>query len=277
MEMGWTFNAGLLAKLLKTVWAVSHLPAAKALGLLTCGVYSLRETPDVVSSSDAYAARFAGPVGQWLLSEQNRALLSMLQPFAGSTVLDVGGGHGQYSKDLVEAGYPLTVVGSRAACAHRIQGLVQSGRCTFVEGDLLCLPWGDQSSDVVISFRQLSHLTDWRAFLGELTRVAGKCVVIDFPPSRSFNVLRPVLFPLKRAIENGTTRPYVSFRESDVRRELESHGFRVTGRRPLFGLPMVLHRKLNRLGLSRRAEALAGRMGWTRLFGSPLILRAERI
>ena len=53
-------------------------------------------SPDIASSTEGYAARFAGPVGQYLLQVQEQAVLEMLDrgPKSGR-VLEVGGGHCQ--------------------------------------------------------------------------------------------------------------------------------------------------------------------------------------
>ena len=59
--------------------------------------------PDVETASDDYAARFAGPVGAWMLQVQERAVLELIAPWPGASVLDVGGGHAQ----LAAGGDPI--------------------------------------------------------------------------------------------------------------------------------------------------------------------------
>ena len=66
------------------------------------------EDADVETSSDDYARRFAGAVGAFFLEIQARTTLDLLQPWPGSRVLDVGGGHGQVTGPLIEAGHPVT-------------------------------------------------------------------------------------------------------------------------------------------------------------------------
>ncbi|MDQ2673475.1 MAG: methyltransferase, partial [Chloroflexota bacterium] len=80
---------------------------------MTLAATPAREDADVESSSEAYARRFAGPVGQWFLELQARLTLESLAGLPpGATILDVGGGHAQLAPPLVEAGYRVTVVGS---------------------------------------------------------------------------------------------------------------------------------------------------------------------
>src|SRR5512138_1446494 len=153
-----------------------------------------RCAPDIDSSTEDYARRFAGPTGSWFLEVQERAALSLLQPWPGATVLDVGGGHGQLAGPLARRGYRVTVMGSDESCSTRIADLVQTGLVRFTTGDLLRLPFPDRSFDLVVSFRILGHVPAWPELVAELTRVADKAVLLDFASTRSVNFLAPLLF-----------------------------------------------------------------------------------
>lgn len=252
-------------------WLASH-----PLSLFVAGMSALSSTPDLVSSSDAYARRFRGAIGRWHLQVQNTALLKLLGEASQPTVLDVGGGHGQYTDELIAHGCQLTILGSTPETIHRIQAQVAAGKCRFLTGDFMHLPHPAQAFDVVISTRQLAHVDDPAGFLGELCRVARRAVIIDFPPRRSFNLFTWLLFPLKSLLENGSTRPYSVFSEEEIERILSTHGFRVSGREPLFCTPMALHRAIRWVGLFRVVEWVCGKLGLTRWMGSPVLLRADR-
>ena len=58
------------------------------------------ETPDIETSSAAYASRFAGSAGRYLLSVQSRAVVQAIADLPPGTALDVGGGHGQLVEPL---------------------------------------------------------------------------------------------------------------------------------------------------------------------------------
>ncbi len=90
-----------------------------------------REDADVETSSEGYARRFAGPVGRFFLDRQAEATLALLRLFPGASVLDVGGGHGQVTGPLVEAGYEVTVLGSDASCEARVREWTGPGRARF--------------------------------------------------------------------------------------------------------------------------------------------------
>ena len=83
-----------------------------------------REGADVVTSSDDYARRFAGAVGAYFLDVQARATLELLAPYPGASVLDVGGGHGQTTGPLVDAGHAVTILGSEASCEARVRASI---------------------------------------------------------------------------------------------------------------------------------------------------------
>ncbi len=233
------------------------------------------EDADVETSSDAYARRFSGAVGAWFLEVQARTTLELLAPWPRTTVLDVGGGHGQLTGPLLEAGHQVTIFGSAEACRERIRSWVDSGRAQFRSGNLLRLPWPDAAFDVVLSYRLLPHVVEWRELVRELCRVARRAVVVDYPTTRSVNAVSGLLFGLKKGVE-GDTRPFTVFKDAEIATALSDHAFRVTARRPEFAFPMALHRGLGLAPVSRALEGAARAVGLTAALGSPVILRAER-
>lgn len=230
------------------------------------------EIADVETSSAAYAARFAGTTGSWLLRVQSEATLSMLQSYPQATILEVGGGHGQLTPHLLKAGHSVSVLGSDQSCQEQIRPLVESGQCEFKVGDVLALPYDDNSFDVVISYRFLAHVEQWQAFLSELARVAKRAVLIDYPTLRSINCITPLLFPLKKSLE-GNTRPYTCYNEAKLLDYAQGIGLSVGDRYAQFFLPMVVHRMLKKPQLSAFLESTARLLGLSHLFGSPVIAK----
>jgi len=234
------------------------------------------EQPDIETASADYARRFSGPVGEWFLRVQEHACLRLLDRRRGGTVLDIGGGHAQIAVPLARAGCSVSVFGSAPACAGRLRQQADAAgvEVAFDHGDLFQLPYADRSFDVVVSFRLLPHLQRWRALVAECCRVARHAVIVDYAPVVSANLLAPLLFHLKKGIEKNT-RHYLVFFEGAVRKAFQTAGFQVTGRFDQFFVPMVVHRALGRPSWSQAAENAARRVGLTRGFGSPVILRAE--
>jgi len=235
----------------------------------------LQETADIETSSEDYARRFSGAVGAWFLKVQEEATLQMLKPYPGASVLDVGGGHGQITGPLLENGFEVTVLGSDEVCVQRVKTYLDHPAFRFRTGNVVALPYHDCHFDVVISYRLLPHVTQWERLLSELARVARYAVIVDYPESFSFNLIAPQLFSFKKQLE-GNTRPFTCFRRSQLEQVFARAGFQVTDWYPEFFLPMVLHRKLNSVGISTRLENFFRAVGGTRLFGSPVILKAVR-
>lgn len=234
-----------------------------------------REDADVETSSDAYARRFAGGVGRYFLERQAAAVLDLLRPWPHASVLDVGGGHGQVTGPLVEAGHRVTVLGSEPACEARVREWTGSGRARFLASDLLAPELGERSFDVVLSLRLLPHVRRVGALVAALARLARLAVVVDYPTSRSVNAVSGLLFGLKRGVE-GDTRPFTVFADREIESAFAAHGFSPSGRRPQFLAPMALYRALGSAGLARGLEGTAAALGLTRWLGSPVLLRLER-
>ena len=233
-------------------------------------------TPDIETSSEDYARRFTGEVGEYFLAVQTAAVLEMLAPWPGARVLDVGGGHAQLAPPLMAQGFEVTVTGSAEVCRQRLDRALSPGSFAFQVCALDRLPFADRSFDVALAFRLLTHLDGWREQVAELCRVAARAVIVDYPDTRSFNRLYAPLFNWKKAVE-GNTRTFHSFAPGEVPAELERHGFGRPVERRQFFLPMVVHRAVGRAGISRTAERVSAALGLTRRLGSPVILRMERL
>jgi SAM-dependent methyltransferase len=232
------------------------------------------EDADVETSSPDYARRFAGSVGAWFLELQARITLDLLAAWPGASVLEVGGGHGQLTGPLLEAGYTVTVHGSADVCRRGVEPFVGAGRARFQSGPLLALPWPDGAFDVVLAFRLLPHVERWRELAAELGRVARRAVIVDYPTRRSVNVVSDALFSAKKGIE-GNTRPFRVFSEREIDDAFGAAGYATTARRPEFAVPMALHRAVGIAGASRAVEGVSRALGLTRAFGSPVIRRLE--
>ncbi len=232
------------------------------------------ETADIETSSDEYAGRFKGAVGQWMLAVQERITLGFLGDRPDAVILDVGGGHGQLAIPLCRKGHRVTVVGSDESCRTRIREVVDSGQCSFRVGNVIELPFEDNTFDVVVCFRLLTHCEHWPRLVAELCRVARERVIADYPTSQSLNAIAPLLFGAKKRIEKNT-RTWRLFRHEEVYAEFGRSKFEMTREEGQFFLPMVLHRALKCKPLCAGMEAACRGLGLTRLWGSPVIVEAR--
>lgn len=201
---------------------------------------------------------------------QDAATREMLASVPAGRALDVGGGHGQNIAVLSAAGHEVTVLGSEPACAERIEG-----RAAFQLGSLSSLPLPDRSFDLVLSYRMVAHLADWRRHVAELCRVSRRTVLIEFPVNVGIHHFAPRLLEAKRTIEHNT-RNYLPFEEREVVAAFARHGFKPVRRRAQHFWPMAIHRLHGSKTLAVCLEGVPRAAGLTRRYGSPVIVRFDR-
>lgn len=233
------------------------------------------ETADIETSSDKYAKRFSGEAGQWMLSVQEQFTLDLIRDLAPGKALDVGGGHGQITIPLCREGFQVTVLGSDESCRKRIQSAVDEGKCTFQVGNVIKLPFDDNSFPLVVAFRLLTHCEQWPTLISELCRVSSGTVVVDYPTSQSVNAIAPALFKAKKHLEKDT-RTWKLFRHPQIHSEFKKNDFYLKCSKAQFFWPMVLHRAVKSRRLSVFLEAVPRLLGFTALAGSPIIARFDK-
>jgi ubiquinone/menaquinone biosynthesis C-methylase UbiE len=232
------------------------------------------EYPDVETASADYAKRFSGPAGRFMLGVQERAVEEFLgfSSAPAASVLDVGGGHGQLLALYARLGLDVTLHGSSWVCFQRLpaSGLASVKRIVSPPDEI---PLPDKSMDFVVCVRLLSHTRQWQDLLAEMCRIARFAVVVDYPSRTGLNALTPLLFNMKKRVEKNT-RSYQSFSSRAIKRVFRQHGFPFFTRRPLFFLPMVVHRMAGGSVVLRIAEKVFRKTGLTHVLGSPVIARA---
>lgn len=239
----------------------------------------LTAPPDIETATAAYADRFAGPIGAFLLDVQDQGVRRLLSglPLKGAQVLDVGGGHAQLTPLLLALGVDVWVQGSAPSCAERLARWSDGagGRLHFVTSSLLALPFPDRAFDLVIGIRLLAHVERWEALLAEMARVCRRYLLVEYPPIKSANALAPLLFAVKRFVEQDT-RHFACFSMRQLAPVIRGLGFADITQYNQFLMPIVLHRALRRPDLSQRVEAWGQRLGLTRALGGPTLLLAQR-
>ena len=194
-----------------------------------------------------------------------------------STILDVGGGHGQTAPELARAGHRVTVLASSAAAvSESLRPAIGSGLVRLVVGALREPPVEPRSFDVVLSYRLIAHAYDADGLIAGLARTAERTVIVDYVTLRSFNAAAGLLFAAKKGIEKNT-RPFRVMRDAEIDHYFMESGCRRRNRQPQFFWPMALHRALNSPILSKALEAPAAALGLRALLGSPVIARFDRV
>ena len=232
---------------------------------------------DIESATDRYARRFSGSVGSYFLRRQKNLTLKLAQA-AGAppgAVLDVGGGHAQLAPHFLDLGWSVSIFSSDDSCRKRPDRIMGSENYRFATGDLLRMPYPDNSFDIVTLFRLVPHETDWEALIGEAARVSRGVVILDYPDLRSFNAFSRVLFLFKKAIEKDT-RDYELFNRRKIGTAMTNAGLEDLRWRPQFFLPMALYRLAGSGRLASIMEEAFLRVGLTTLFGSPVIVSGRK-
>lgn len=233
------------------------------------------ESADIETSTDNYAKRFSGEVGDFFLETQLNQALNIIGKYDSPSVLDVGGGHAQLAIPLVKRGFDVTVTGSDDSCETRLKRNLDDGSYRYKTCDMLHLPYEDSSFDIVMAFRLLPHVERWDELIKELARVARKSVIVDYPDIRSTNILNSLLFSVKKNME-GNTRPFLLFNRKQIVDQFGKNSCMLESFQPAFTMPMVLHRKIGSAQFSKFMEQLCKKTGMTSLFGSPIVAHFQK-
>ena len=226
--------------------------------------------PDIATSHDDYARRFSGEIGRWFLERQSKIVRELLAPFGRCSILEVGGGHAQLTRSLVEAGHQVTVQGSDDSCSARLRRIYSEDEVPFLRGPLEHLPAGDRVFDIVVTVRTMAHVEDPPAFLAECGRVSRRALIFDYPSRRSVNRFADLFFEAKQSIEHDTRR-YQSFSDQDIAQWMAQVGFRPQRNIRQFFWPMAIHRLHKSEPGAVALEKVPEVLGLTRALGSPVL------
>ena len=128
---------------------------------------------------------------------------------------------------------------------------------------------------VRLRFAKRGDLHARRQAVAELCRVSRWRVVVDFPAALSFAALESGARRVGAALGR-KTEPYRVIAVRDVAAAFTANGFRVIHSSRQFVLPIALHKKIGRIGLTQSTERALDAVGLRRLLGSPVTMVAER-
>jgi len=191
-------------------------------------------------------------------------------------LLDVGAGTGKLSGHFAKRGY---VVASDASLQMLINARQLAAKQNIKYDAVVCdahhLCFKDGSFDAVVSSRVLMHLVDWRKAIRELCRVSGKSVILDFPNYWSITIFERIFRKLKKILIP-SVQSYRGFLGKTVAKEFGCHNFPVRVKLKSFFLPVAIYRLLNAPKFALKCESFWGKIGLTRLFGTPVTIKFER-
>jgi ubiquinone/menaquinone biosynthesis C-methylase UbiE len=93
------------------------------------------------------------------------SLLAALGPSAGHSLLDIGGGTGNFAKALAEEGFRVSLCDYSPEMVRRASAKLSDAPVCVA--DAAHLPFRDASFDCAISVNVLGHVEDWRSMLAE--------------------------------------------------------------------------------------------------------------
>ena len=129
---------------------------------------------------EKYESWFATPTGALVKKYEGELLLELLQPLPGEFILDAGCGTGIFTLDVLSR--ETTVIGLDISLPMLKRAGEKARRFFFhrVLGDMLLLPFREESFDRILSVTALEFIEDAKSAFGELFRVTKRngCIVV---------------------------------------------------------------------------------------------------
>jgi GT2 family glycosyltransferase/2-polyprenyl-3-methyl-5-hydroxy-6-metoxy-1,4-benzoquinol methylase len=140
---------------------------------------------------DFTGERFVPEVEGDIKLEHVHRYLAVRHLARGKRVLDIACGEGYGSKILSAEAVSVVGVDVDDASVVHAAATYTDANIKFLRGDIVAIPLGDASVDLVVSFETLEHLTDHRTMMREIKRVLtpGGVLVVSSPDKREYSDL----------------------------------------------------------------------------------------
>jgi ubiquinone/menaquinone biosynthesis C-methylase UbiE len=129
---------------------------------------------------EKYDQWFQTPLGRLVKKYENDLILEMLEPGAGERILDAGCGSGVFTFNILAAGAHVDGLEISLPMLLRARDAFTDRPFRSVQGDMLNLPFPEDTFDKVVSITALEFIDNARAAVREAFRVTkpGGCIVI---------------------------------------------------------------------------------------------------
>jgi hypothetical protein len=230
--------------------------------------------PDIFTASPEYDRRFSGPVGEYFLEVQKQAVLLQLKRISSGplSILEIGGGHLQMTKEFIQLGHSVIVHGSSEEALNKLNSSSLADKVEKLVCPIQAINQTAKRTDVVVALRLIPHVIDEGTLLLQMVRLAKKGLIFDFASTQGLNGLSKLAFGIKKKIEKNT-RPYFNHSPLAIKKTLESQHCLEIEFSGQFVFPMGLHRALKNVPASKLIESIARPV--RDIWGNPIICGAK--
>lgn len=221
--------------------------------------------------------RLRGPIGEFVISAQARALANFAGRIHERDILAVGAGSERAALLFARGGALVTAVQPTVALLARAR---QRAEAELLNVQFECaradaLTFKDGAFDVAVGLHLLAHAPEWRPCIAELCRVARRLVIVDYYSAMSASLPVSLARRSLRAVGvNAAT--YRVFVHGTIDEAFDRRGFRVRSVQRQFVLPLALHQAIGSRRFTVKSEKFLDRLGLLKRFGTPIMLVAER-
>ena len=121
---------------------------------------------------DQYDQWFETPIGRLVRAYENELIIELLEPRPGEIILDAGCGTGLFTTDILARGPRVVGLDISLPMLRRAAKKTVGYPFSPVSGDMMTLPFADETFDKVVSVTALEFMEDAEGALRELFRVA---------------------------------------------------------------------------------------------------------
>ncbi len=126
--------------------------------------------------AEQYNAWYYSDKGRWMAQQESDALMQLLQPQPGQSLLDVGCGTGYFSQQFQHKG--LQVTGLDISTDMLLFAKQHTRNIEYIQGNASQLPFADNSMDYCAAVTSLCFVPSAQQAIREMWRVARKSVIL---------------------------------------------------------------------------------------------------
>ena len=120
------------------------------------------------------------PLQKWLIKRFHANIVNLSKETNAESIFEAGCGEGFSSREIISAG-STPFIGLDINLESILQAQKRCPNGTFLQGDIVNLPFSDSFFDLVVSLEVLEHLKDPAAGLDELCRVSRNWLILSVP------------------------------------------------------------------------------------------------